>query len=166
MEATTTTTTISTTVATATQTVPADYITDSNNCGSCGNVCTGGTVCQDSQCLPPSDCPAEGFYCPTYSNLFFCSTGAGDCVCFTSSSDSVQCVTAGGCDSPCGQDSDCAGGICAVSTCCGIPTCQYYNSCVNAASPSRLFRLRSIERKATLPPSLDPNTLTNVPSSG
>jgi hypothetical protein len=100
----------------------------------------------------------------TAPNFNFC--GQSECVCFTSSSGSVQCVNAGGCDVNCGQDSDCPGGICAVNTCCGSPTCQYYDPCVNAASPSRLFRLRSIKREATLPPSIDPNTLTNVQSSG
>ncbi len=61
--------------------------TDVDNCGVCGNVCSGGRTCQNGRCVSAScitsaDC-APGAGCPADAITGFCSRiqGPGFCVC-------------------------------------------------------------------------------------
>jgi hypothetical protein len=72
----------------------ADYQTDKNNCGSCGNACDASRACVGGKCV-----------CPT--NYTDCE---GQCV--DLQIDSQNC---GGCGKPC--SGPCVGGTCQASTC-------------------------------------------------
>lgn len=41
--------------------VCADTLTDSGNCGGCGQICPGGSVCCTGICIPDSECVSTGF---------------------------------------------------------------------------------------------------------
>lgn len=64
--------------------------TDPNNCGKCGQRCTGGTVCKSGACCPPSMTNCGGLC----ADLF---------------NDNKHC---GKCGQGCGNGDDCVGGIC------------------------------------------------------
>jgi hypothetical protein len=69
------------------------YETDSDNCGGCGNACSGGKICSSSNCV----CPA----------------GTSDCFgCVLTSSFQTDHDNCGGCGNVCGPTQTCSGGTC------------------------------------------------------
>jgi hypothetical protein len=105
-----------------------NYLTDPNNCGTCGNQCASGALCQNGVCdcptgesvsgLPPglplcSTLEATGGtgFCGTYENMC-CLRGHVNCgglICANLSSDSNNC---GGCSHMCQGGQICDAGIC------------------------------------------------------
>jgi hypothetical protein len=88
----------------------ADYQTDAENCGSCGNACDPSRACVGGQCA--------------------CPTGYTDCdgQCVDPQIDSQNC---GGCGKPC--SGPCVGGSCQASTCTSGAAHQE-ESCTEGAS--------------------------------
>ncbi|KAK4443095.1 hypothetical protein QBC34DRAFT_443607 [Podospora aff. communis PSN243] len=97
----------------------ADFSSDSQNCGRCGNVCTDGS-CQGSAC-PNASC--TGQTCDTFTA---CGPG-GSCVCASTTGGMGFCADG---QTPCAGLADCessadcaAGEVCAVNTCCSRNIC-------------------------------------------
>jgi hypothetical protein len=80
-----------------------DPTNDLENCGQCGNACSGDQVCGDGQCADM--CPVGQEVC------------AHTCVDMTT--DREHC---GACDSPCTEDEDCRAGSCEVRCDVGLQT--------------------------------------------
>jgi hypothetical protein len=131
-----------------------DPTTDNNNCGGCGNVCTGDQSCIAGRCGCPSgqilcgsackDTNTNSYHCGSCGNV--CPTGyscsAGTCVppapacppattlcfmtCVNTATDNANC---GYCGVRCPTGSHCSGGICTCDV--GIP-CG--GACTNTAT--------------------------------
>ncbi len=63
---------------------------DPNNCGKCGNRCSGGTVCKVGTCCPPNMTNCGGVCADLYGDPGHC----------------------GQCNKKCKKDEDCSGGLC------------------------------------------------------
>ncbi len=88
-----------------------DLKTDSNNCGSCGTACSGGSTCADGVCSCAPDQKACGDECVDTA-----SSGA-------------HC---GSCGAPCSANELCSLGTCSSSCAAGLIQCG--QDCVSAAS--------------------------------
>ncbi len=115
-------------------------LTDNNNCGRCGNQCTGSSTCCNGTCV---DVRFSDAHCGGCGNP--CDTGAGeDCCGSVADPNAVDCRPSGDCATTCtpactaGNDPLCCSGICVadISTdpqnCggCGI-TCNPGQLCCN-----------------------------------
>ena len=108
--------------------------TDVNNCGSCGNVCAKGEVCQGGHCVnvgcpttTPACCAAGGGTCTPFIS---CQNMPG-CLCETTMEGTVACIVPVCTGRTCTMSTDCnPNEVCFVSglSCCGtgsfcIPKC-------------------------------------------
>ena len=84
----------------------ADVLTDSSNCGACGNVCPGGGSCVEGACQ--SVCPTGEIWCPEVVGILPMSG------CTNPDNDSSNC---GGCGLVCPSGTVCMSGSCGVSSC-------------------------------------------------
>jgi hypothetical protein len=96
--------------------VCTDLNYDRANCGSCGNACAQGQVCQAAKCTtPPDGAPPPGCNPPMTS----CTLVTGGMVCTDLNIDRANC---GACNNPCPQDQVCQTGKCMLPP--PPPTCQ------------------------------------------
>ena len=118
-----------------------NILTDPQNCGTCGTVCSSNLACVDGHC--------EATSCVGQPNQSPCGTGAAsECcssVCVDSQSDPSNC---GGCGVHCSGTETCQSGLCGFSACtpaiqgdpCHLPGEPYYSgdccgtSCVDTTS--------------------------------
>jgi len=117
------------------------YLTDSNNCGACGNVCGSDQFCGDGVCTcnpgltecdaacldaqtDPNNCGACGNVCQSdetcTGGACLCDPGLTQCGdgCLDLQTDPVNC---GACDHACYTDEFCSGGACLCDT--GLSRC-------------------------------------------
>jgi hypothetical protein len=87
-----------------------DYLTDPNNCGSCGNICGDGTCCANGNCV--SICGFGQTFC--------------DGACVDLQDDDNNC---GACGNACGESGCCSGGACHALCGEGLSLCG--ENCVN-----------------------------------
>jgi hypothetical protein len=131
----TSTTAVASSTSSSTRPCSTDLLTDANNCGSCGNICSSG-ICEEGSCSN-SQCTAGG--CGNFTGN---CNNQGLCFCFTSTDPAPSngfCGQNAGCDqpplTPCANDKDCAvagstGNICAVNTCCPQPSPEQPGVCL------------------------------------
>lgn len=121
----------------------ANLQTDPNNCGTCGNVCSGAnSQCQNGVC---STSACDGAVCGGFANC----GASSSCYCFTTADRTGFCAQG---DMSCSGLADCAtnadcgpGSICAVGSCCGRNVCLP----INCANPQmKLLRLARLARRA------------------
>jgi hypothetical protein len=102
-------------------------LTDSNNCGSCGNVCPPALPCTAGVCGCPSGqegCPS--FCCSDPTTPVSCARTSYPCQLCTSLQDPDNC---GACGNVCPQGYQCNGGVCCAAGETGCHNCNV--SCVS-----------------------------------
>jgi hypothetical protein len=108
---------------------PADFLTDSYNCGICGNVCPENASCIQGVCVCPSgQTLSNGFCCP---QGYWANSGRGCCPIPQTNCSSVGCTdtstdnnNCGSCGNICGGADTCAGGQC-TSPCATCTNCHF-----------------------------------------
>jgi hypothetical protein len=85
----------------------ANTSADNDNCGSCGNECTSGNVCNAGHCIV------------TCGALTTCTPDSGTPYCANTNTDNANCGT---CGSTCASGYVCGGGVCSL-TCGSLTTC-------------------------------------------
>lgn len=97
-----------------------DLSSDNNNCGSCGNVCTGGATCQGGVCVSPNTCDGCDLNQPC--NFAIPCGGSENCNCWVDASHTFcWCGPLDPCSNhePCGANDSCPDGQVCVENCCG-----------------------------------------------
>lgn len=91
----------------------SDLQTDSNSCGTCGNVCPAGSDCQDGRCVQTccnfGDCGTQEFCCTHNDNAI------------------GRCPYIGHCSPRLGDNAECGNSIQCLGNCC----CMHYEALTN-----------------------------------
>jgi hypothetical protein len=123
---------------------------DNNNCGTCGTVCTGGRVCQNSACVCPTGQTFCGSTCQDCSGGKICQSGTCQCptgqtFCGSTCQDCSggKSCQSGVCTCPSGTKF-CSGPqqcrqCCAGSDCSGGKTCQAGSCACPSTQPVDCF---------------------------
>jgi hypothetical protein len=108
-----------------------DTMSDSNNCGSCGNACKQGWLCYGGACIPK--CPAG--FAP-------CSGRCADL--------SIDPDNCGACGAACDTGQTCSAGRCSTSCPAGYSVCSPAEAAAQSRSRGRTRRPRISSRESVI----------------